>query len=222
MTAMLSRRTFLTLVAVMQGLPVAWAQSDGQAVLGQFLQQVRSGRAQFTQVVTSVPRAGQPPRTRTSSGTLEFQRPGRFRFVYRKPFEQTLLADGQILWMHDVDLNQVTARKQQQVLGSTPLGQILSATDLVALQAVFHLQAESAREGLQWVRATPRVNDGQVQYALAGLRMGEKGPELAVLEVLDSLGQRSVLNFTGFEVNAPIRPDTFQFQVPAGADVIRP
>jgi outer membrane lipoprotein carrier protein len=219
---MLLRRTFLSLGGALAALPHAWAQANGLALLEQFLQQVRSGRAQFTQVVTSLPRAGQAPRTRQSSGTLEFQRPGRFRFVYRKPFEQTLVADGQTLWLHDVDLNQVTARKQAQVLGSTPLGLILSATELAGLQGVFQLQTEAPRDGLQWVRATPRASDGQIQHALAGLRPGDKGPELAVLEVLDTLGQRSVLSFSAFEANAAIRPETFQFQVPAGADVVRP
>ncbi len=217
---MLLRRTFLGLAAAL-ALPRAWAQGDGLALLGQFLQQVRSGRAQFTQAVTSPPRAGQPPRVRPSSGTLEFQRPGRFRFVYRKPFEQTLVADGQTLWLHDVDLNQVTARKQAQALGGTPLALILSATDLAGLQAAFELKAEPAREGLSWVRATPKNREGQFQYALVGLRAGDKGPELAALEVLDSLGQRSVLTFSGFEVNAAVRAETFQFQVPAGADLIR-
>ena len=99
-------------------LPV---QADGVDLLAQFVKQTRSGRADFTQVVTSPSRAGQAPRSKTSSGSFEFQRPGKFRFDYRKPFLQTLLADGQTLWLHDVDLNQVTARKQQQVLGSTPV-----------------------------------------------------------------------------------------------------
>ncbi len=222
---MVLRRDVLGLTAALlsgfAAAPRAWAQGDGQALLGQFLQQVRSGRAQFTQVVSSPPRAGQPPRSRSSSGTLEFQRPGRFRFVYRKPFEQTLVADGQTLWLHDVDLNQVTARPQAQALGSTPLGLLLSATELAGLRAAFELQAEPARDGLHWVRATPKNREGQVQHALAGLRAGDKGPELAVLEVLDSLGQRSVLTFSAFEVNAAVRAEAFQFQVPAGADLIR-
>lgn len=222
MTFMRRRRTFLSWAVATVSWPAAWAQSDGLVLLGHFLQQVRSGRAQFSQVVTSPPRAGQAPRVRTSSGTLEFQRPGRFRFVYRKPFEQTLLADGQTLWLHDVDLNQVTARKQAQALGSTPLGLMLSATDLSGLQSAFQLQSEPARDGLQWVRANAKGGEGQIQHALAGLRLGEKGPELAVLEVLDGLGQRSVLTFTGMEVNVAIRPETFHFQAPAGADVIRP
>ncbi len=217
---MLHRRHWLMAVA----LPVlpAWAQNDGLALLGQFLQTARSGRAQFTQVVTSVPKAGQPARQRTSSGTLEFQRPGRFRFTYKKPFEQTLVADGQTLWLHDPDLQQVTARAQAQVLGTTPLALIISSTDLSGLQKDFQLQSEPARDGLQWVKATPRRADGQMQYALAGVRAGERGPELVVLEVLDALGQRSVLTFNGFEVNPVLRADAFQFQPPAGTDVIRP
>lgn len=219
---MLHRRSWLlATLASFTPWPVL-AQTDGLALLGQFLQTVRSGRARFTQVVSSVPRDGQPPRQRTSSGTLEFMRPGRFRFSYRKPFEQDLVADGQTLWLHDPDLRQVTARPQAQVLGSTPLSLIVSATDLAGLQKDFQLQAEPARDGLQWVKATPRRTDGQLQHALAGLRAGERGPELMVLEVLDALGQRSVLSFSGFEINPALKAEAFQFQPPVGTDVIRP
>ena len=220
--AMLQRRHFLLTVACALPCAPVWAQADGLALLGQFLQQVKSGRAQFSQVVTSVPKNGQPPRTRTSSGVLEFSRPGRFRFVYKKPFEQTLVADGQTLWLHDPDLQQVTARPQTQVLAATPLALITSATQLSGLQADFQLQPESPRDGLQWVRATPKRTDGQVRHALAGLRAGDKGPELVVLEVLDALGQRSVLTFSAFEVNPVLKADAFVFQPPAGTDVIRP
>ena len=215
------RHCLLALAVLSIGLPVH-AQADGMALLGQFLQTTRSGRAQFMQVVTSVPKAGQPARQRSSSGVLEFQRPGRFRFSYKKPFEQTLVADGQTLWLHDPDLQQVTARAQAQVLGSTPLALIISSTDLAGLQKDFQLQTEPARDGLQWVKATPRRADGQVQHVLAGLRAGERGPELVRLEVLDAMGQRSVLTFNAFEVNLPLKPDAFQFHPPAGTDVIRP
>ncbi len=219
---MLHRRSWLlATLASLTGLP-ALAQGEGLALLGRFLQTVRSGRTQFTQVVTSVPKAGQPPRQRTSSGVLEFQRPGRFRFSYKKPFEQTLVADGQTLWLHDPDLQQVTARPQAQVLGSTPLSLIVSATDLAGLQKDFQLQTEPDRDGLLWVKATPRHADGQLQYALVGLRADERGPQLLVLEVLDAMGQRSVLTFSGFEINPVLKGDVFQFQPPAGTDVIRP
>ena len=85
-----------------------------------FIRSAKSGRAEFTQVITAPPKDGQASRTRTSTGTFEFQRPNRFRFDYRKPFEQTIVADGQTLWLHDKDLNQVSQRKQAKVLASTP------------------------------------------------------------------------------------------------------
>ena len=182
-----------------------------------FVKTVKSGRADFTQVVTLPAKDGQAARAKTSSGTFEFSRPGRFRFVYKKPFEQTIVADGQTLWLYDVDLNQVTARKQAQALGSTPAALIASAADLKALQADFVLTADPASDGLEWVLALPKAEDSALQNVRVGLRSGE----LAVLEMVDSFGQRSSLRFTGFQANAALEPSSFQFKPPAGADVIR-
>lgn len=218
---MLQRRRVLLSALGLGLLPPAWAQADGLTVLGQFLQQVKSARAQFAQVVTAVPKNGQPARNRTSSGVLEFQRPGRFRFVYQKPFEQTLVADGQTLWLYDPDLRQVTARAQGQALASTPLALVTTATQLSGLQTDFQLDNEAPQEGLVWVRATPRRSDGQIRQARLGLRVAAQGPELVVLDVLDALGQRSVLTFSTFEVNPPLKADVFQFRPPPGVDVIR-
>ena len=198
------------------------AQADSVDLLAQFMKQARSGRADFTQVVTSPSRPGQTPRAKTSSGRFEFQRPGKFRFDYRKPFVQTLVADGHTLWLHDVDLNQVTARAQSQVLGSTPAALLTAASDLQALKADFKFSPEPDQGGLQWVRATPQSPDGQIRTVMVGLRASASGPELAVLDVQDSLGQRSLLTFTGFELNPALSASTFVFKAPAGADVIRP
>lgn len=198
------------------------ALADGLDLLTQFMKQARSGRAQFSQSVTSPSKAGQPPRVKTSSGSFEFQRPGKFRFDYRKPFVQVLVADGQTLWLHDVDLNQVTARKQAQVLGSTPAALLTAASDLEALKADFVFKAEPDREGLHWVSAIPKVADGQIRAVLLGLRAADKGPELVVMDVQDSLGQRSVLTFSAFELNPVLSAQTFVFRMPPGVDVIRP
>ena len=210
---------------LLAGAVWAWAmhaQADSVDVLAQFMKQARSGRADFTQAVTSPSRPGQTPRVKTSSGRFEFQRPGKFRFDYRKPFVQTLVADGQTLWMHDVDLNQVTARAQSQVLGSTPAALLTAASDLQALKSDFKFSPEPDQGGLQWVRATPQSPDGQIRAVMVGLRAAVNGPELAMLDVQDSLGQRSVLSFAAFESNPSLPPGTFVFKAPAGAAVIRP
>ena len=198
-------------------LAAGTASADSLASLENFMRGTQGGKADFTQTITAPGKNGQPPRAKNSSGTFEFQRPNRFRFVYHKPFEQTLGADGQTLWMYDKDLNQVTARKQAQVLGSTPAAVIASASDLKALEKDFSLKAEPDQDGLQWVTATPKARDGQLQT----IRVGLKGDQLAALDITDSFGQRSVLNFSNVQAVAALPAGTFEFKPPAGADVIR-
>jgi outer membrane lipoprotein carrier protein len=103
------------------------------------------------------------------------------------------------------------------VLGSTPAAIIASSADLASLQKDFNLQAAPDRDGLQWVAATPKAREGQLQ----SVRVGFRGPELAALEILDSFGQRSVLTFANFQLNAGVAADAFQFKPPQGADVVR-
>lgn len=193
------------------------ASASGLDSLEAFVKNAKSGRAEFTQTVTPPPKDGQAVRAKTSSGSFEFQRPGRFRFDYRKPFAQTIVADGKTLSLYDADLNQVTQRAQAQALGSTPAALIAAASDVKALQADFTLDAQPERDGLQWVRATPKSKDGQLQ----NVQIGFKGEALAALEILDAFGQRSVLKFDNIELNPALPADAFQFKVPAGADVIK-
>ena len=193
----------------------AWA--GGMESLEAFVKTVKSGRADFTQTVTAPPRDGQPGRVKTSTGTFEFQRPGKFRFDYKKPFAQTIVADGRTLSLFDVDLNQVIERPQAQALGSTPAALIAAAPDLRALQADFALEGVAERDGLQWVKATPKSKDGQLQ----SVQIGFQGDALASLEILDSFGQRSVLKFIKVEVNPALPASTFDFKAPAGADVVK-
>ena len=193
------------------------AYAGGMESLESFVKTAKTGKAEFTQVVTAPAREGQAARSKTSSGTFEFSRPARFRFDYRKPFEQMIVADGQNLWLYDVDLKQVTSRKQAQVLGSTPAALIASSPDLNALKKDFTLEAIADRDGLQWVQATPKVKDGQ----LNSVKIGFKGNDLAALDILDSFGQRSVISFAKMELNAGVSADSFQFKPPPGVDVVK-
>jgi outer membrane lipoprotein carrier protein len=202
--------------AALSALALA-AQAGAMESLENFVRTARSGRAEFTQVITAPAREGQAARTRSSSGTFEFQRPNRFRFEYRKPFEQTIVADGQTLWLHDKDLNQVSQRKQAKVLGSTPAALIAASPDLETLKRDFELQALPDGNGLQWVQATPRQKEGQ----LTSMKVGFRGDQLAALEILDSFGQRSVLTFNNMQVNAGVNAEAFRFTPPKGADVIQ-
>ncbi|MDZ7857787.1 outer membrane lipoprotein chaperone LolA [Sphaerotilus sp.] len=185
------------------------ARADAVEALRGFVQTVQSGRSPFTQVVT----APDGVKKKTTSGEFEFQRPNRFRFEYTKPYEQQIVSDGQKVWLFDVDLNQVTVRAFDQVLGSTPAALLAGGN----LERDFTLQADADAGGLQWVQAQPKVKEGQIRQ----LRVGFRGKELAAIELVDALGQRSRLDFSRFEPNVTLAPTRFKFTAPAGADVLQ-
>ncbi len=187
---------------------MAPAHADNVDTLRGFVRDVKSGRAQFTQTVTSPDGA----RKKSSSGSFEFARPNHFRFVYAKPFEQTIVADGQKVWIYDVDLNQVSSRKLGDALGATPAALLAGGS----LDKEFDLASAPAKDGLDWVEARPKVKDGPFQL----LRIGFKAKDLAALEIVDSFGQRSMLLFSAFAPNVSTPADAFHFTPPAGADVI--
>jgi outer membrane lipoprotein carrier protein len=184
------------------------ARADPVDTLRSFVRDVKSGRATFTQTVTSPDGV----KKKTSSGSFEFARPNRFRFAYQKPFEQTIVGDGEKVWIYDADLNQVSARRLGQALGATPAALLAGAS----LERDFELANLPPKDGLEWAEAKPRAKDGAFQ----SVRVGFKGSDLAALEIVDSFGQRSLLRFNAFAANVPIAPETFRFTVPAGADVI--
>jgi len=202
---MMLRRNLIAIV-LLCGISVA--RADAVDTLREFVRDVKSGRSAFTQTVT----ASDGARKKTSSGQFEFLRPGRFRFNYTKPFEQLIVADGVKVWIYDADLNQASSRKLSQALGATPAALLAGSS----LDADFVLSAHPARDGLEWARATPRLKDGAFQ----SMTVGFKGRELAAVEIVDSFGQRSVLQFSRFEANVALDADRFRYTPPAGADVI--
>ena len=187
--------------------PLASA-ADPVETLRSFVRDVKSGHADFTQTVTSPDGA----KKKTSSGRFDFARPNRFRFAYAKPFEQTIVGDGEKVWIYDADLNQVSSRKLGQALGATPAALLAGG----GLERDFDLSPLPAKDGLDWAEAKPKAKDGAFQ----SVRVGFQGSTLAALEIVDSFGQRSLLRFSAFAANVAIPAEMFRFTVPAGADVI--
>ncbi|HJV62516.1 MAG TPA: outer membrane lipoprotein chaperone LolA [Albitalea sp.] len=196
------------LAATLVSLTSLAAHADAVGTLKDFVANVKTGHATFTQTVTSPDGA----KKKTSSGSFDFSRPNRFRFTYAKPFEQVIVADGQKVWIYDADLNQVSSRKFSQALGATPAALLAGGS----LEKDFDLSALPPKDGLEWAQATPKAKDGAFQW----VRIGFKGPELSAVEITDSFGQRSLLQFTQLVANAPVSPQLFKFTVPPGADVI--
>jgi outer membrane lipoprotein carrier protein len=186
------------------------AHADAVDALREFARDAMTGRAAFTQVVTSPDGA----KKKTSSGSFEFARPNRFRFAYSKPFEQLIVGDGQRVWLYDADLQQASVRAMDKALGATPAALLAGA----ALDKDFELRALPAGQGLDWVQATPRERDDASN--VQSLRVGFKGKALAAIELVDGFGQRSLLSFHDLATNITQTPETFRFVPPKGVDVL--
>ncbi len=183
-------------------------QADAVDALRDFARDVKTGKAGFTQTVTSP----DGKRKKVSSGTFEFERPNRFRFAYAKPFEQVIVADGAKVWIYDADLNQASSRKLADALGATPAA-LLAGTNL---ERDFTLKALASEGGLDWVQAVPK----QAESTIQSLRLGFREKGLAAMEIVDGFGQRSRLDFSAVQANVPLAAERFQFKLPAGADLI--
>jgi outer membrane lipoprotein carrier protein len=205
-----SRRRWLAtaVLAVSAGF-APWAQADAVDTLRHFSRDVKGGQATFTQTVVSP----DGERRKTSTGTFAFSRPDRFRFAYDKPFEQVIVSDGREVWLHDVDLQQVNVRPLGQALGATPAA-LLSGGDL---ERDFTLKALPDADGLSWVQAMPKAEETTVRQ----VKVGFDGPVLAVLELTDAFGQRSVLKFSQVQQGAQPPAELFRFTPPKGVDVLR-
>jgi outer membrane lipoprotein carrier protein len=149
----------------------------------------------------------------STSGTLQIQRPGRFRWVYKEPYEQWLVADGTNIWSYDVDLEQVTVKPQADALANTPallLGGSGEAMDQ------FEHDGSFVDGGLTWVRLLPVDTDSGFRRVELGFDDGR----LSRMVFLDNLEQTTVVVLNNVVVNAPIDAARFEFAVPDGVDVV--
>jgi outer membrane lipoprotein carrier protein len=148
-----------------------------------------------------------------SRGSLAFSRPGKFRWTYLKPYTQLIVGDGSKVWIYDEDLKQVTVKKLDQALGSTPAA--LLAGNNEAMRA-FRLSDEGTKDGIEWLEALPRDKEGSFEK----IRMGFDSSGLRVMELVDTFGQTTVLKFHSLERNPDLGQGLFRFSPPKGADVI--
>ena len=185
------------------------AQASGLDDFLAFNTATRTATANFDQQVFD--RSGKV--IERAAGTFAFARPGKFRWTYDKPHKQVLVGDGAKLWIHDPDLNQVTVKRMDRAISSTPAALLAGKDDITAL---FTLRDGGAADGLNWVEATPKAQDTGFER----VRLGLKGRALAAMELQDSLGGRTMLRFSDLKANAAVSPESFTFAPPKGADVI--
>jgi len=191
--------------------PVAHAGAVDK--LRHFLDTTKTLRAEFMQIV--VAKNGKKPQQ--STGVVMLSRPGKFRWLIEKPYEQLLVGDGEKVWMYDPDLRQVTVKKVDAALGSTPAALLVGdSSGKNTLDKNFSLREAGEREGFEWVEATPKTPDSGFEK----LQLGFEGNNLKAMELSDNFGQTTSLVFLHLESNPSLAPSLFRFTPPAGVDVI--
>src|SRR5262249_38648170 len=186
---------------------LAWGATVEE--LKAFLQQTTTARARFAQMVLDK----NMKQLQQATGTMQFSRPGKFRWEYDKPYEQTIVGDGAKLWIYDKDLNQVTVRKLDKALGSSPAALLAGSNEI---EKIYNLNNLGPQEGLDWLEAVPKSKEN----AFDRIRLGFGQTGLEAMELRDQFGQTTVIKFAGMERNPKLSPDAFKFTPPKGADVI--
>src|SRR3954469_9103856 len=192
-----SIRSFLCACSL--ALVAASAQAGSIEKLHAFIEQTRSARADFTQEVVDSSGSAQ----QKASGTVQFQRPGKFRWAYEKPYEQLIVGDGEKVWVFDRDLNQVIVRKLDVALGANPAA--LLAGDN-ALEKNFDLTEAGTNGGLEWIAAQRKAPDSGLEYVRIGFR--DNLPR--AMELKDAFANVTTLTFTAFDRNPSL--DAAQFR----------
>ena len=174
-----------------------------------FIRTTQSARGEFEQKVYD----RNKKLVQDSKGNFAFQRPGKFRWVFSKPYSQLIVGDGQRVWVYDADLNQVTVRKLTSALGATPAALIAGNADI---EQSFDFTDTGEAGGLQWLDAKPREKDAGFER----IRMGFGLAGIDAMELVDQFGQTTMLKFTNLQRNPGLEAGLFRFTPPKGADLL--
>lgn len=202
--------SLLTLVdpAIAKAKSTASSKTEPVVQLNVFLKVTKSLSADFKQVLIN--EAGNP--TQTSFGEFYLQRPGKFRWDYKRPFQQQIVSNTGKVWFYDTDLEQVTEKRVDESLGSTPA--LLLSGDL-ALEDNYRMENQGTDGDMQWIKLLPKNQESSFKYVLIGLSKGT----LAGMELSDNFGQLTRIYFSNVIVNAPLKQTLFEFHAPKGVDV---
>jgi outer membrane lipoprotein carrier protein len=206
----MNRQMWLGFILLLLAFGSGPLRADDKPVqqLKAFLASSRSLSADFKQVLLN--EQGQP--VKTSFGVFYLQRPGKFRWDYQKPFSQQIVADKGKVWFYDQDLDQVTIKKLDESLGSTPA---LLLSGEVSLDDNFIIEGQGKEGDMQWIKLSPKSEETTFKYILIGLTKGSLGG----MELSDNFGQLTRIYFSNVLINPPLKQTLFQFDIPKGADV---
>ncbi len=197
------------LVIAVSPVSMAQQESDGQQLIENFVKNVLTMSGRFEQQLVDADNIV----VDKSSGTIEIQKPGRFRWTYLEPYEQILVADGLNVWSYDVDLEQVTVKPQAEVLASTPALLLGGSQDV--LDDFEYIGSFTERDTV-WVRLRPNTTDN----GFTNVELGFDDGKLDRMLFSDNLGQTTLIALFDLTLNESIDEHRFSFSPPDDVDVV--
>lgn len=208
---MIRRLLLILALALIHSTLYAQSGSDdpGVKLVENFLTQVITFEGSFDQSLQDA----EGTIVERTSGTLEIERPARFRWSYIEPYEQWLVADGVNIWSYDLDLEQVTVKPQAEALANTPALLLGGSRD--ALEQ-FDFAGTTVEQFTTWVRLEPKDKESGFDAVVLGFMEGQ----LRRMVFYDNLGQITFIGLHDIRVNEPIDAERFEFSVPPGVDLV--
>ena len=203
------KKSVKTLLSIVLILFNAHAMADGVSSLHDFFSNTNAMRAQFSQVVND----NNGRKLQEVTGTMQLQRPNKFRWDYKKPYEQQIVSDGKQVFLYDTDLQQVTIRNLSTTLGSSPAA-LLAGGD--GVEKSFIIKNATRKDGLTWVLALPKAENSGFERVLLGFKVDT----LHKMELYDSFSHVTHITFSNVERNPVLQEATFLFVTPNGVDVV--
>ncbi len=200
----------LAAVAALSLAPAMVFAASAQEQLRAFVATVTSATGSFSQYTVNNQGRTQPAQT----GVFSFQRPGKFKWAVQKPYEQLVVSDGRQVFQFDPDLAQVTERKVDAAIGTSPAAILFGSG---SLEQSFDVSALPSKDGIDWLRAKPRTADA----GFSRVDIGMKDNLPVRVELLDSFGQTTRVDLSGIAANPQLPASEFQFVAPKGVDVVK-
>lgn len=203
---MFSRLATLVLLSLFSFPLIA---DEARERLDYFFKSVGSMTAEFSQEV----RDEDGQLIREASGSFVLLRPGRFRWDYTLPNAQSIISDGQYLWIYDKDLAQVTVKELGKALGASP---IMLLSEPRRVDEDFIVLGSREADGVAWLELSPKLQDTD----FLKLEIGLNNQAIKEMVLYDQFGQRTQISFDQLQINPRVPESRFNFNIPPGVDVI--
>lgn len=182
--------------------------STGEIYLERFLEETRTLEAEFHQVL----RTHKGEILQETQGEFYLSRPGKFRWNYKSPFEQTIVSDGERIWIYDVELQQVTVQKQSASLPATPIALL---EDSSKLHQSYDVTPLDQQQGVHRLKLASKSGDSDFAEIVVGL----DSEGLRFMQLHDQFDQVTDIVFSGVNRNKDLANEIFRFIPPEGVDV---